>query len=469
MGRSLAMGEGPSQNQSPRPKTPAEEGENPMSQAALTARPSGPLRGRVRAPGDKSISHRALILGALAEGETRIAGLLEGDDVLRTAEAMGMFGAPVSREGEGVWRVQGHGGFDGPETVVDCGNSGTGVRLIMGAAAGFDLTATFTGDPSLRGRPMMRILTPLAQMGARYLCREGGRLPLSLAGGALSAIAYRPPEPSAQVKSAVLLAGLQADGVTEVLEPEPTRDHTERMLRAFGAEVEVNDGARGRCIRIGGGQRLVGGRITVPGDPSSAAFILVAALITPGSEVTVAGVLLNPLRTGLFVTLQEMGADLVIENERDEGGERVGDVTARACELRGVEVPAARAPSMIDEYPILAAAAAFARGPTTMRGLAELRVKESDRIAMMAAGLTACGVDALDEPETLTVAGTARANHGVRGGGHVATHGDHRIAMSCLVLGLGAEKPVAVDEPGMIATSFPGFRELMAGLGADMS
>jgi len=468
MGRSLAMREGPSQNQTPRPKTPFEEGENPMPQAALTARPSGPLRGRVRAPGDKSISHRALILGTLAEGETRIEGLLEGDDVRRTAEAMALFGATVSRASESAWRVIGHGGFSGPETVVDCGNSGTGVRLIMGAAAGFDLTATFTGDPSLRGRPMLRILQPLAQMGARYLCREGGRLPLSLAGGELSGLVYRLPEPSAQVKSAVLLAGLNAEGMTEVIEPEPTRDHTERMLRAFGAEVDVADGNDGRRIRIAGGQRLIGAPILVPGDPSSAAFILVAALITPGSAVTVEGVLLNPLRTGLFVTLKEMGADLVIENERDEGGERVGDVTARASELTGVDVPPERAPSMIDEYPILAAAAAFARGPTAMRGLLELRVKESDRIAMMAAGLSACGVGVEEEPEGLVVAGTSGSNHAVGGGGRVSTHGDHRIAMSCLVLGLGAEKPVSVDEPGMIATSFPGFRELMTGLGAEI-
>ena len=440
-----------------------------MPQAALTARPSGPLRGRVRAPGDKSISHRALILAALAEGETRIEGLLEGDDVLRTAEAMALFGAAVSREGEGAWRVRGHGGLTAPDTVVDCGNSGTGVRLIMGAAAGFDLTATFTGDASLRDRPMLRILRPLSRMGARYLCREGGRLPLSLAGGGLSGLVYRLPEPSAQVKSAVLLAGLNAEGVTEVIEPEPTRDHTERMLRAFGGDVEVADGPAGRRVRVEGGQRLAGASIRVPGDPSSAAFILVAALITPGSAVTVEGVLLNPLRTGLFVTLKEMGADLVIENERDEGGERVGDVTARASELKGVEAPAERAPSMIDEYPILAAAAAFARGPTVMRGLAELRVKESDRIAMMAAALSACGVGVEEEPEGLIVAGTARANHSVAGGGRVATHGDHRIAMSCLVLGLGAEKPVTVDEPGMIGTSFPGFRELMVGLGAEIS
>ena len=439
-----------------------------MADAGLTARPGGALRGRVRAPGDKSISHRALILGALANGETRIEGLLEGDDVLRTAEAMRRFGAEVAREGDGRWRLEGRGGYREPDEVVDCGNSGTGVRLIMGAAAGFPLAATFTGDASLRGRPMMRILAPLSLMGARHLCREGGRLPLTLRGGGLSAISYRPPEPSAQVKSAVLLAGLGAAGTTEVIEAEPTRDHTERMLRAFGAEVGVADAPDGRRIRLAGGQALAGCRIRVPGDPSSAAFPLVAALITPGSEVTIEGVLLNPLRAGLFVSLREMGADLTIANEREDGGELVGDVTARHSALKGVEVPPERAPSMIDEYPILAVAAAYAEGPTVMRGIGELRVKESDRIAMMAAGLAACGVSVEEEPEGLIVAGTARANHRVKGGGLVRTMGDHRIAMSCLVLGLGAETPVAVDEPGMIATSFPGFGALMTGLGAEI-
>jgi 3-phosphoshikimate 1-carboxyvinyltransferase len=439
-----------------------------MAETGLTARPGGPLRGRVRAPGDKSISHRALILGALAEGQTTIEGLLEGDDVIRTAQAMGEFGATVTREGGGSWRVMGHGRLLEPQNVVDCGNSGTGVRLIMGAAAGFPIVSAFTGDQSLRGRPMMRILRPLGQMGATWLCREGGRLPLSLQGGGLTAIRYRPPEPSAQVKSAVLLAGLNTAGVTEVIEAEATRDHTERMLRAFGGEIEVEDQEDGRHIRLAGGQTLIGAHIHVPGDPSSAAFPLVAALITPGSAVTVESVLLNPLRAGLFVTLQEMGADLTIEHERDEGGERVGDITARHSALKGVEVPAERAPSMIDEYPILAVAAAYAEGPTVMRGIGELRVKESDRIAMMVAGLAACGVGAEEEPEGLIVAGTARANHRVAGGGRVRTHGDHRIAMSCLILGLGAEEPVAVDEPGMIATSFPGFGALMAGLGAEI-
>jgi 3-phosphoshikimate 1-carboxyvinyltransferase len=437
-----------------------------MAPAHLKARPGSPLKGRVRAPGDKSISHRALILGALASGETRIEGLLEGEDVLATGRAMAAFGAGVTDLGEGRWRVVGAGALAEPNDIIDCGNSGTGARLMMGAAAGFALSATFTGDESLRGRPMMRVLRPLGQMGAAFVCREGGRLPLALKGGALQAISYRLPEPSAQVKSAILLAGLNAAGTTEVIEPEPTRDHTERMLRAFGAEVVVEDRNDGRHIRLAGGQRLTGCAIRVPGDPSSAAFPLVAALITPGSEVTVEGVLLNPLRTGLFKTLQEMGADLVISGEREEGGEQVGDVTARHSALSGVLVPAERAPSMIDEYPILAVAAAFARGQTRMLGLAELRVKESDRLALMVAGLGACGVGVDEESEALTVIGAAGGNRPVQGGGDVATKGDHRIAMAHLVLGLAAEKPVDVDEAGMIATSFPGFAVLMGQLGA---
>ncbi|THD74525.1 MAG: 3-phosphoshikimate 1-carboxyvinyltransferase [Phenylobacterium sp.] len=436
-----------------------------MTAAELTASRTGALRGRVRAPGDKSISHRALILGALATGETRIEGLLEGEDVLRTADAMRAFGATVEQLGDGRWRVVGEGGFSEPADVVDCGNSGTGVRLIMGAAAGFAISATFTGDESLRGRPMRRVLRPLGEMGATWTASAGDRLPLTLRGGGLRHIAYELPEPSAQVKSAVLLAGLHAEGGAEVIEPEATRDHTERMLRAFGARVEVTEQGHGRRIGLPGGQALTGTAVQVPGDPSSAAFPLVAALITPGSEVTVEGVLLNPLRTGLLETLREMGADLTFSNLREAGGEQVGDVTARHSALRGVTVPPERAPSMIDEYPILGVAAAFAEGPTVMRGLAELRVKESDRIALMAAGLAACGVGVEEEPEGLTVVGAARANHGVAGGARVTTHGDHRIAMSHLILGLASERPVAVDQPGMIATSFPGFVELMRGLG----
>jgi 3-phosphoshikimate 1-carboxyvinyltransferase len=439
-----------------------------MTAAGLTARRTGPLNGRVRAPGDKSISHRALILGALANGATDIEGLLEGDDVKRTAAAMASFGARVERLGEGRWRVDGQGGFAEPADVVDCGNAGTGVRLVMGAAAGFELSATFTGDASLRGRPMNRVLKPLGEMGATWISRSGGRLPLTLKGGGLKRIAYRLPEPSAQVKSAVLLAGLHADGGAEVIEPEPTRDHTERMLRAFGAEVEVFEEGGGRRILLAGGQLLTATTVRVPGDPSSAAFPLVAALITPGSEVTVEGVLLNALRIGLLDTLGEMGADISVTNVRDEGGETVADLTARYSQLTGVEVPAERAPSMIDEYPILAVAAAFAEGPTVMRGIGEMRVKESDRIALMAAGLAACGVGVEEEPEGMTVMGCVRGNHAVTGGARVTTHGDHRIAMSHLIMGLAAEQPIAVDEPGMIATSFPGFVALMRGLGGEI-
>jgi 3-phosphoshikimate 1-carboxyvinyltransferase len=436
-----------------------------MTAAALTARRAGSLSGRVRAPGDKSISHRALILGALASGVTEVTGLLEGEDVKRTAAAMASFGAGVERLGEGHWRIEGRGGFSEPADVVDCGNAGTGVRLIMGAAAGFDLAVTFTGDNSLRGRPMNRVLKPLGEMGATWIARANGRLPLTLKGGNLQRLAYRLPEPSAQVKSAVLLAGLNAAGGAEVIEPEPTRDHTERMLRAFGAAVDVTEDGAGRRVVLPGGQKLTGTRVRTPGDPSSAAFPLVAALITPGSEVTVEGMLLNPLRIGLLETLGDMGADLAVTNVRDEGGETVADVTARYSQLEGVETPPERAPSMIDEYPILAVAAAFARGRTVMRGVGELRVKESDRIALMAAGLKACGVEVEEGPDHMTVAGAAS----VRGGARVVTHGDHRIAMSHLILGQAAGEPVSVDEPGMIATSFPGFVELMRGLGGAIS
>ena len=441
---------------------------SPGQTAALSARRSGPLRGRVRAPGDKSISHRALIFGALAEGLTEVEGLLEGEDVLRSAAAMRAFGAKVEALGAGCWRVLGRGGFSEPDDVIDCGNAGTGVRLILGAAAGFDLSATFTGDASLRSRPMSRVMKPLSEMGARFLHRSGGRLPLTLRGGSLKRIEYILPEPSAQVKSAVLLAGLHAAGGAVVIEPEPTRDHTERMLRGFGAEVIVEDLPEGRRITLPGGQGLTGTRIRVPGDPSSAAFPLVAALITPGSEVTVEGVLLNPLRTGLLTTLREMGADLSVSAVRDEGGEPVGDITARYSALRGVDVPADRAPSMIDEYPILAVAAAFAEGVTRMRGIGEMRVKESDRIALMAAGLAACGLAVEEEPEGLIVTGPG-ANRPPVGGAAVTTRGDHRIAMSHLVLGLASDAAVRVDEPGMIATSFPGFVDMMGGLGADIA
>jgi len=429
----------------------------------LTAKPSGPLSGQVRAPGDKSISHRALILGAMASGTTEIEGLLEGADVLATARAVEAFGAEVERLGEGRWRVEGRGGFTPPAGTIDCGNAGTGVRLLMGAAAGYGVEATFGGDASLRSRPMRRVTDPLRHMGADFW--QGGEvgLPITLLPhGGLMGQTEVLKVPSAQVKSAILLAGLNAQGLTTVIEREPTRDHTERMLRAFGARIEVEDEPRGRVITLAGGQALGGTTVIVPGDPSSAAFPMVAALIVPGSRVVIENVLLNPLRTGLIDTLHAMGGRISLLNQREAGGEAVADLLVEHSPLRGVAVPPERAASMIDEYPILAVAAAFAEGATVMRGVAELRVKESDRIALTAAGLTACGVAVKEEPDALTVLGAGRP----RGGAIVATHGDHRIAMSHLVLGLAAEQPVTVDEAGMIATSFPTFVELMRGLGA---
>lgn len=438
--------------------------ETAHSSARLRSTRSGPLSGVARAPGDKSISHRAFLLGALAEGVTTTEGLLESDDVLRTGAAMAAFGAKVEQLGPGRWRVEGNGGLKEPADVVDCGNAGTGVRLIMGAAAGFAISATFTGDRSLRGRPMGRVLGPLGEMGASWICREGSRLPLTLKGGNLKGIEYRLPMASAQVKSAVLLAGLRADGGVTVIEPELSRDHTERMLGAFGVVLRFEkDGPHGRRIILAPGQTLRGTHVAVPGDPSSAAFPLAAALVVPGSQVTVENVLLNPSRIGLLETLKEMGADIAITNRREAGGEPVGDVTARYGALKGVEVPPERAPSMIDEYPVLAAVAAFASGRTAMRGIGEMRVKESDRIALMAKALGDSGVSVEEEPEGMIVRGTGEPP---RGGASVITHGDHRIAMSNLVLGLGASEPVTVDEPGMIATSFPGFVEMMRKLGA---
>lgn len=431
----------------------------------LTARRSPALKGSTRAPGDKSMSHRSLILGAMATGVTEIEGLLEGEDILATARAVEAFGATVERLGPGRWRVTGRGGFQTPEGVIDCGNAGTGVRLLMGAAAGYPVKATFDGDGSLRKRPMKRVTGPLAQMGARFDWRaDEDRLPVSVSGGGLKAIDYVQGVASAQIKSAILLAGLNAEGVTTVEEPEPSRDHTERMLRAFGAEVGVLPMGDGWRVTLKGGQALTGTAVAVPGDPSSAAFPLAAGLVVPGSAVMVEGVMLNPLRTGLFETWREMGADLTITNRRMAGGEEVGDITARHSALKGVVVPEARAASMIDEYPILAATAAFAEGTTVMRGVGEMRVKESDRIALMVAGLRACGVQVEEEPEGFIVTGGP-----VRGGATVHTAHDHRIAMSHLVLGLAADEPVSVDEPGMIATSFPGFVEMMRGLGGEIA
>ncbi|HEX8572917.1 MAG TPA: 3-phosphoshikimate 1-carboxyvinyltransferase [Allosphingosinicella sp.] len=428
----------------------------------MRASAAGALRGRAAAPGDKSISHRALILGALAEGETEIRGLLESSDVLATARAVRAFGARAERVGDGVWRVGG-AAWKSPAEAIDCGNSGTAARLLMGAASGFPIEAEFTGDSSLRERPMGRVIEPLARMGARF---DGSdRLPVRLSGGSLSGIRHVARTASAQVKSAILLAGLRSDGPVEIVEPAPSRDHMETMLRAFGCEVEVALAGFGRIIRLGERRALAATAVEVPGDPSSAAFPLVAALITPGSEVTVEGVMVNALRAGLFGTLIEMGADLAFTNCRTVGGESVADVTARASRLRGVEVPAARAPSMIDEYPILAVAAAFADGETAMLGIGELRVKESDRVKAILDGLEACGVGASAQGDTLRVAGGGGS---VRGGAEVASRGDHRIAMSFLTLGLAAREPVSVDRTEAIATSFPAFVPLMRSLGASI-
>ncbi len=436
----------------------------------LTARRGAPLAGHVRVPGDKSISHRALILGALTVGETRISGLLEGEDVVNTARVMRALGASVERTGEGTWRVHGVGvgGFRGPVAPLDFGNSGTGCRLVMGAVGGCPITATFDGDASLRKRPMRRVLDPLERMGARALAESaGGRLPLTLQGAdAPIPIVYEPPAASAQLKSAVLLAGLAAPGETSVIEPEATRDHTERMLRHFGAVVRVEPlGLHGRRVTLVGQPELMPAPVTVPADPSSAAFPLVAALIVPGSDVVIEGVMTNPLRTGLMTTLAEMGATIERLNPRSQGGEEVADLRVRAAGLRGVDVPPERAPAMIDEYPILAVAASFAEGETRMRGLKELRVKESDRLAATAAGLVACGVAVEIEGDDLIVGGRGR----VPGGGTVATHMDHRMAMAFLVMGLSADQPVTVDDTTFIATSFPDFVPMMRRLGADLA
>ncbi len=423
--------------------------------------PPAPLSGTHRVPGDKSISHRALMFGALAIGTTEIEGLLEGEDVLRTAAAMRALGATVEQRGPGAWRVAGRGigGLVEPANVLDMGNSGTAARLLCGLLAGHSIFSVMTGDASLRRRPMLRVTDPLSATGASFWTREGGRLPLAVRGAADPLpLDYRLPVASAQVKSACLLAGLCARGTTRVVEPEPTRDHTENMLRHFGATVRVEDTAEGRVIELEGQPELRAAPILVPGDPSSAAFLLVAALLVPGSQVTIANVGLNPLRTGLFATLREMGAELRIENARVEGGEPVGDLVATHGPLRAVEVPPGRAPSMIDEYPVLAVAAAAATGTSRMRGLAELRVKESDRLAATAAMLAANGIAARIEGDDLLVEGTGGA---IPGGGLVATHMDHRLAMSALVMGLAARAPVAVDDAGFIETSFPGFAALM--------
>jgi 3-phosphoshikimate 1-carboxyvinyltransferase len=459
---------------SPEDQAPVQSNTAPADERAvrLSARRSGPLTGRVRPPGDKSISHRAFILGLLSVGETRIEGLLEGDDVLRTGAACRALGAAVERLGEGLWRVRGRGigALRAPAATLDFGNAGTGTRLMMGIIGGNGILARFDGDASLRKRPMRRILDPLVLMGAEVKAQaEGGRCPILIQGTHEPApIEYRTPVASAQIKSAILLAALNSPGQTIVIEREASRDHTEKMLAYFGAEIasDAEGAAGGRRIRLKGRPELVPAPIVVPADPSSAAFPLVAALIVPGSNITIEGMMMNPLRTGLLTTLIEMGARIEVLDPRSEGGEDVADIRVRGSDLQGVDVPVARAPSMIDEYPILAVAASFAHGETRMRGLAELRVKESDRLAAVAAGLTANGIYCVIEGDDLIVMGTAGR---APGNGLVATHLDHRIAMSFLVMGLAADRAVAVDDERMIETSFPTFRALMTSLGAEFA
>ncbi len=432
----------------------------------LKARSAGPLSGQARPPGDKSISHRALILGALAKGRTEIEALLEGEDVLRTAAAVRQFGVSAERGPDGRWVIEGaQADWRQPRETIDCGNSGTAARLLLGAASGYPLSARFDGDQSLRRRPMNRVVAPLSQMGARF-DTANNRLPLIMHGGRLKGVTYRSPVSSAQVKSAVLLAGLEAEGATVLIEPERSRDHTERMLALFGAQidkVEIDGGLHPR-VRPG---KLSGTAVYVPADPSSAAFAAAAALIAPKSQIRLRDVLVNPLRLGFFETLLEMGAAVSFEERRDPIGEPIADIVVRASELHGVAPPARRAPAMIDEFPILAVAAAFASGETKITGAAELRVKESDRIALMVEGLRACGVDADELDDGLVVRGAGPKS--VRGGAQIRTLGDHRVAMSFLVLGLASKEPVVVDDADMIATSFPDFDGFMQGLGASIS
>ena len=439
----------------------------PSPSPLIATRPTTPLAGKAVVPGDKSISHRALMLGGLAVGRTEISGLLEGEDVLATAAALRAMGARIERAADGRWLVDGVGlgGLAEPDDVLDLGNSGTSTRLLLGILATHPFTAFVTGDASLRSRPMRRVTDPLSRFGARFLSREGGRLPLAVTGAASPVpIEYRLPVPSAQVKSAILLAGLNTPGATSVIEPQATRDHTERMLGHFGARVTIEPLAEGgKRITVEGQPELVAAPIIVPGDISSAAFPLVAGLVVPGSDVTVTGVGLNPTRAGLLACLREMGADITLEDERIEGGEPVADLRVRAGPLKGADIPPERAPSMIDEYPILAVAAACAQGRTVMRGLAELRVKESDRLAGITQGLARCSVRVRVEGDDLIVEGDGGPP---KGGAMIETQLDHRMAMAFLVLGLAAREPVQIDDARPIATSFPDFLPLMARLGA---
>ncbi|MDB5737798.1 MAG: aroA [Sphingomonas bacterium] len=438
----------------------------PSSPLALTA--PRPLAGTVTVPGDKSISHRALMLSALAIGESRVEGLLEGEDVLATAAAMRAMGASIERGADGVWTIHGVGvgGLMQPATALDMGNSGTSTRLLMGLVASHTITATFIGDASLSKRPMGRVIDPLSLMGAEFTASPGGRLPLMLRGIVPAVpIEYRLPVASAQVKSAILLAGLNTPGITRVIEPVPTRDHSERMLAGFGAELSVEIEADGtRIISLIGEAELKPQHIIVPGDPSSAAFPVVAALIVPGSDILVENVGLNPTRAGLYEMLRAMGADIVFENERIVGGEPVADLRVKASALTGIEVPPSIVPSMVDEFPILFVACALAKGRSTLRGLDELRVKESDRIAVMAEGLRAIGATVEELEDGLIIDGTG--GDSLPGGATVATHLDHRIAMSFAIASLACRRPVTVDDRAPIATSFPAFVRMTESLGA---
>ncbi len=436
----------------------------------LTSHKSLNLKGILTVPGDKSISHRALMFGAMAVGKTRIEGLLEGEDVHNTAAALKLMGVNSGKNSDGSWWVDGVGvgGLTEPAGILDLGNSGTSTRLLMGLVGSYPFTSFFTGDASLRKRPMARVIEPLSQMGVNFSGHSGDKLPLAVIGTRSTLpITYRVPVASAQVKSAILLCGLNTAGTTTVIEPHATRDHTESMLKHFGAKLAVETGKDGAVIiSISGHQELKAASVQVPADPSSAAFPVAAALITEGSDIFVRNVCLNPLRAGFYETLREMGADIRFENERIGGGEKTADIRVRASALKGIKVPASRAPSMIDEYPVLSVLAAFANGTTVMEGLGELRVKESDRLAMMAQGLKACGVKVEAEGDTLTVHGSGKPP---AGGATVATALDHRIAMSFMVMGCASTAPVVVDDSRMIATSFPGFTELMNGIGAKIA
>jgi len=441
---------------------------------AVTSQSAGPLRGTITVPGDKSVSHRALMLGGIAVGETRISGLLEGEDVLATAAAMRALGADIRRGEDGLWTVigRGVGGLCEPDRVLDLGNSGTAVRLLMGLLATYPFATMFTGDASLNSRPMERVMAPLRLMGARFTARSGGRLPITVEGGELVVpIEYELPVASAQVKSAILFAGLNAPGQTIVIEPQPTRDHSERMLRHFGAEVISEDlSGGGKRITLSGQPELAGRAITVPADISSAAFPMAAALLVPGSDILLRNVGINPLRAGLLDTFREMGGRITLSNIRGEDGEPIADVRVEASALQGITVPASRAPSMIDEYPVLAVVAAMAEGTTHMPGLGELRVKESDRLAAMATGLAAAGVRVEETEDSLTVHGVGSAsNVGIAGGNTICANLDHRIAMAYSVLGMVTARPVVIDDGSPIATSFPGYVDLMNGLGAKIT